>query len=93
MSFEFEQLGIEILIESNFILLKPPRELEFCNILMSIAILFSIPEFQEKNDIWLLREGHSNIIYCDLNQIKDIVEIYYPKNAILGHGPSESVLA
>jgi len=82
LSFEFDQLGIEILIESNFILLKPPRELEFCNILMSIAMLFSIPEFKEKNDIWLLREGYSNILYSELEKIKYIAKKYHPKSNI-----------
>lgn len=82
MKFEFNRLGIEIIIESNFILLKPPRELELGNILMSIAMLFTIPEFQEKNDIWLLREGQSNILYSDLDKIKYIAEIYHPKSDI-----------
>ena len=35
-------------------------------------------EFQDKNDIWLFRDGQLAIMYSDLYSIKELVEKVYP---------------
>ena len=84
MKLEFDQLGIEITIEKNFILLIPPKVMNLWNILASISTLFSIPEFQEKNDIWLIPEGPIDLLYSDLEKIKYIAKKKFPKHAKRG---------
>ena len=84
MKLEFDQLGIEISIEENYILLKPPKVMNLWNILASIALLFSIPEFQNKNDIWLLPEGPIDILFSDLEKINYVAEKNFPKHAVKG---------
>ena len=84
MKHDFDQLGIDIIIEKNYILLKPPSELNLWNILTSIAILFSLPDFQKKDDIWLLSEGHTDVLYSDLEQIGLVAEKNFPKLANRG---------
>ncbi|MEJ2284495.1 MAG: hypothetical protein P8X85_12960 [Desulfobacterales bacterium] len=84
MKHKFDQLGIEIIIEKNYILLKPPIEMDLWNILASIAILFSLPDFQEKDDIWLLSDGYIDVLYSDLEKIKCIAENNFPKYAKRG---------
>ena len=54
------------------------------DILTSIALLFSIPEFEKKNDIWLLPDGPIDILFSDLEKIKCIAEKSYPKYAKRG---------
>lgn len=84
MKLECDQLEIEVIIEENYILIKPPSIINLSNILNCISILFSIPEFQEKNDIWLLSEGHIDILYSDLEKIKNVAETNFPKYAKRG---------
>ena len=43
--------------------------------------LFSMPEFEDKNDIWVFREGQMNLLYTDLYKLKDSVKKLYPKNS------------
>lgn len=43
--------------------------------------LFSRPDFQEKNDIWLFREGHLKMMYGDLYNIKEMVAKLYPPDS------------
>ena len=84
MKIEFDQLEIEVLIKKNFILIKPPSIINLSNILTCISILFSIPGFQEKNDIWLFFEGPINILFSDSEKIKNVAEINFPKYAKCG---------
>lgn len=87
MKLEFDPLGIEISIEENYISLKPPKVMNLWNILTSIALLFSIPEFENKNDIWLLPDGPIDILFSDLEKIKCVAEKNYPKYAKRGKPP------
>ena len=81
MKSDFNQLGIKSIAEKNYILVKPPEGVDYWQVFTTIGKLFSMPEFQEKNDLWVFREGQFNITYSDLFKIRDFVEKNYPKNA------------
>jgi hypothetical protein len=80
MESDITQLGIKIITEKNYILVKPPEGVDYWQIFITIGKLFSMPEFQENNDLWVFREGQFNITYSDLFKIKDFVQKNCPKD-------------
>ena len=81
MEDKLEQLGVKIVIEKDYIVIKPPAGINFWDIYIALGKLIPIREFQDKNDIWVFREGAVDIAYPDLNKIKEIGNKFYPKNA------------
>ena len=81
MEFDFEDSGLEIVIEKDHILVKPPEDINVWNILQAIGKIFSMPEFQEKNDIWIFREDKLNLEFPDLYKIKKFAEENYPETS------------
>jgi hypothetical protein len=82
---------MSIINNDDHILVESAAGMNFWDIMEGISKLFSMPEFKEKNDIWLFRDGQLKIMYSDLYSIKDLVEKVYPadskgkKTAIVAH--------
>ena len=72
---------MNIAAKKDYILVTPSKGLSFWEVLTGLAKLVSMPEFQEKNDIWVFNKGHLDILYSDLYKIRDFAEKIYPKNA------------
>ena len=81
MESDIENLGLEIFTKKDYILVKPPEGVNVKYILQVVEKVFSMPEFQEKDDIWIFRKGKLNIEFRDLNKIKEFAEKYYPKTS------------
>jgi len=69
----------KITVKADYILVEP-QEREFWEILESLGKLFEIPEYLDKDVIWLFREGSLKTTYNDLYKIKDFVEHNLPEN-------------
>jgi len=69
----------KITIKKDYILVEP-QVYELQEIIGCIARLFNMPENQEKNVIWLFKEGPLKITYDDLYKIKDFVKENLPEN-------------
>jgi len=84
------QSGIEIILQKDYILVKPPEGVNFWDIFMTLGKFISKPEFQDKNDIWLLSDGMVNLNFSDLQKINDFLRKNIPKFAI---GKKSAVVA
>jgi hypothetical protein len=40
-----------------------------------------MPEFKDKNDVWVFKDGQMKMLFSDLYNIKDSVEKLYPKDS------------
>jgi hypothetical protein len=69
----------KITIKKEYILVEP-ETVEFWEIVESAGIVRNLPEFSEKNDIWLFRESPIQLVYEDLYKLKDIIQKIYPEN-------------
>ena len=81
MGNTLKELGVEIIIEKDYIVIKPPEGISFWDIYMALGNLVPTSEFQDKNDIWVFREGPVDIALPDLEKIKKIGNKFCPKNA------------
>jgi hypothetical protein len=82
MKTDPSQSEIEITLQKDYILVKPPEGVNFWDIFMTLGKFIAKPEFQDKNDIWLLRDGSVNLNFSDLQKINDFVRDNIPKFAI-----------
>ena len=80
MRFKPEQLELEIVTKKDYFLVKPAKGINFWDILIGFSKLLSTPAFQDKNDLWVFRDGNIDFQYSDLDKIKDFAQKYYPKN-------------
>jgi len=74
MSLKFTNYNDYILIESS-------TGMDYREIMEGIPKLISMPEFINKNDIWVFRSGQIKMSYTDLCTIKNLVEGICPKNS------------
>ncbi len=74
-------MPLNITKSDDYILAEYSTGMDYWEIMDGISKLFSIPEFKDKNDIWLFRDGQIKILYSDLNNIKDSVEKLHPKGS------------
>jgi len=72
---------IEIVPKEDYILVKPPAGVNFWDIFMTIGKLLPMPEYQEKNDIWIFRDGGVTLNFSDLQKLKDFSRENIPKKA------------
>ena len=72
---------VEIISEQDYILIIPPEGLDFWEIVSAVGRLFPMREFQQKNAIWLFREGPVDFLYDDLFKLKAFIKNHFPANA------------
>jgi len=46
---------------ADYILVEPPKGIDFLEVLFGLSKLLSMPKFHDKNDIWVFREGKMGI--------------------------------
>jgi hypothetical protein len=76
------QSEIEIVPQKDYILVKPPEGVNLWDIFMTLGKFIAKPEFQDKNDIWLLGDGRVNLNFSDLQKINDFLRENIPQLAI-----------
>ena len=70
----------KITTKKDYILVES-IEPEFWEIWESLAKLLNMPEYPDKNVIWLFNEGPLKITYDDLYKIKDLLNENFPENS------------
>ncbi len=70
----------KIAIKKDYILVEP-SEVDYWEIWASIGAELNLPEFPNKNDIWVFRDGPIKLTYVDLYKLKDFIQENYPENA------------
>ena len=73
-------MSLKLTNNIDYILVELSTGMDYWEIIEGIAKLFSIPEFMNKNDIWLFRSGQIKMAYTDLYAIKSLVKKKCPKN-------------
>lgn len=81
MDSETDHVQIEVSEKKGYILVKPPRGINFWEILTAIGKLLPQDGFLDKHDIWLFEDGAVSITYEDLGVIKEYGVNHYPKSA------------
>ena len=74
-------MSLKITAKHDYILVEPSAGVDYWEILEGISKLFSMPEFEDNNDIWVFREGQVKILYSDLYKVKDSVKELYPADS------------
>ena len=79
MATESEQLGLRITAREDYILVEPSKGMIFWEVLFGLSKLISMPEFRDRNDLWVFRAGKMDIAYSDLYKIKEYVQKNFPE--------------
>ena len=74
-------MALKITKENDYILVEPSIGMVYWDILKAIPNVLLMPEFKDKNDIWLFREGQMKILYTDLHSIRDVAEKLHPNES------------
>ena len=72
-------MSLKFNYHNDYIIIQSSAGIDYYEIIEGISKLVSLPEFKNKNDIWLFESGAVNIGYYDLNKIKILVEKICPK--------------
>lgn len=73
-------MSLKFTNNSNFILVELLTGMDYWEIIEGIAKLFSMPEFKNKNDIWVFASGQIKMAHTDLYKIKSLVKKNCPKD-------------
>ena len=65
--------------KKDYILVEP-QENEYWEIWEAIGRLLKMPEYPDKNDIWIFHEGPLDLVYDDLYKLRDFIKENYPQN-------------
>ena len=74
------KMPLKITIKSNYILVEPQTN-SYWEILEAFGRLFKMPEYLDKNTIWIMSEGPIDGSYDDLYKFGDFASKHYPKSA------------
>ena len=77
----FPKMSLNITNNDDYILAEYSTGMDYWEIMDGIPKLISMPEFKDKNDIWLFRDGQMKMLYSDLQNIKNSVEQLHPKDS------------
>ncbi len=70
----------KITINNGYILVEP-NEVDYWEIWEGIGAEINLPEFPDKNDIWLFNDCPVKLTYVDLYRLRDFIQENYPENA------------
>ena len=73
------KMSFDITNTDDCIILEFSKGMDFWEIMEGIPKLCSMPEFKDKSDIWVFRDGQLIILYSDLYDLKNAAEKFYPK--------------
>ena len=88
----------KIKVKKDYILVEP-KEVDYWEIWEGVGKLRNLPEFPEKNNIWVFNEGQIKLNYEDLYKLNDYIKEIYPekmtriKTAIVVETGVQSALA
>jgi hypothetical protein len=74
-------MSLKLTNKNDYILVESSTGMDYWEIIEGIPKLFSMPEFKDKNDIWVFRGSQMKMLYTDLYNIKDSVEKICPKDS------------
>jgi hypothetical protein len=75
------KMPLNITNTDDYILVEFSKGMDYWEIMEGISKLFSMPEFKDKNDVWVFKDGQLKMLYTDLYNIKDTVEKLYPEDS------------
>ena len=67
-------------IKKEYIMVEPQTN-EYWEIWEAIGRLIKMPEYPDKNVVWLFKDNPVQISYDDLYKLKDFIKDNYPANA------------
>ena len=76
-----EILGLKITTRDAYILVEPSKGIDFLEVLHGLSKLLSMPEFRDRNDVWVFCDGKMDITYADLYKIKEYVIKNFPQTS------------
>ena len=68
----------KIFIKKEYILVKP-EEIELWEFIEALGKLFKMPEYEDKNTIWVIPDARIQAGYDDLYILRDFIAEHYPK--------------
>jgi hypothetical protein len=68
----------KITVKKDHILVEPSG-VDYWEIWEGIGAEINLPEFPEKNDIWVFHDGPVKLTYVDLYRLKDFIQENYPE--------------
>ena len=92
-------MTLKITDKEDYILVEPSEGMDYWEILEAIPAVFLMPQFKDKDDIWVFRKGQMKVYYSDLNTLKGVAEKLHPeesngrKTAIVTETGSQQALA
>jgi hypothetical protein len=92
-------MTLKITDKEDYLLVEPSEGMDYWEILEAIPAVFLMPQFKDKDDIWVFRKGQMKIHYSDLNTLKGVAEKLHPeesngrKTAIVTETGSQQALA
>jgi hypothetical protein len=92
-------MTLEITDKNDYILVEPSEGMDYWEILEAIPALFLMPQFKDKDDIWVFSKGQMKIHYSDLHTLKGVAKKLHPeesngrKTAIVTETGSQQALA
>ena len=93
------EMELEITNKDDYILVETAKGMDSQEIIEGISKLFSMPEFKDKNDLWVFRSGKVKMMHADLDNIIEFAEKLYPsdskatKTAIVAYSAVQHSLA
>ena len=69
-----------IKVKDDYILVEI-EEGEYLEILISLGSLFKMPEYLNKDVIWIFQEAPLKTSYDDMHKLRDFVKNHYPANS------------
>jgi hypothetical protein len=74
-------MTLKITNKEDYVLVEASKGMDYWEILEALPALFLMPEFNDKDDIWVFRGGQMKILYSDLNAIKDVAKRLHPEES------------
>jgi hypothetical protein len=75
------KMPLNITDKDSYILVEPSKGMDYWEIMEGISKLFSMPEFKDKNDVWVFKDGPLKMYFNDLYSIIDSVAKLYPEGS------------
>ena len=68
----------KITVKEDYILVEP-EERDYLEIFVSLGKLYTMPEYLNKDVIWIFREGPIKVTYDDLYKLGDFAQKHFPE--------------
>jgi len=79
MNLDQLKMAPKITVKKDYILVEP-KEIDYWQIWEGIGKVRNLPEFSQKNDIWVFHDSPITLTYVDLHKLKEYIEEIYPED-------------